>query len=105
MWETTAPNHPKANLHVYVRNVGRGPAEHVEVRFDTIQSTHLYNESGNGTDEVEQNYVPARFTRPEQVLNAGEEWCVAMLTWVHGLAQPPDDTTAKCRASANRARS
>ena len=91
------PSRLRPTLHVYVRNEGRGPAEAVEVRFDRVQASHLWNESGNANGDVEENLHPPRFTRPNQVLNPHDEWCIAMLSW-HGVAVP--DATAVWRASA-----
>lgn len=97
VWAGSSGNGARAALHVVARNEGRGTAEAFEIRFDTAGASYLWNESGNGSSDVEQNYHPPRFLGRDRVINPGEEVCLAMLTW---QGKEPGDATARWWATA-----
>jgi hypothetical protein len=73
------------DLRVVVVNRGKGPAEAVEVTFDNV-GARIWNESGNNPDytTLDPTVVPPRFLGKDRVLNPGEEWAMALLSWYHG---------------------
>jgi hypothetical protein len=85
-------------VQVSVRNVGRGTAESIEVRFNKLGATNVWNESGNFNKDVDDSVHPPRFTSGTRVLNPGEEWVIARLSWLYD-AQPTTkgDWTASAR--------
>jgi hypothetical protein len=85
-------------IEVVVRNEGRGVAEAVEVRFDRLGASDIFNESGNLATAVDVTVYPPRFLAIGRVLNPGQEWVIARLAWLRGTAQPT--TTGSWEASA-----
>ena len=70
-------------VKVYVKNAGRGYAEAVEVRFDSLHANYVFNESGNRATDVDVTVFPPRFTGGTRVLGAGDEWAIASLSWIY----------------------
>lgn len=98
---TDAGKRDKAFLLVYLRNTGRGVARSIEVRFDSGWATHVFNETGNGPDpELDTSVSPYQYKARDRVLNPGQEWCIARLTW---MGSEPKDCTAAWGAWAEGA--
>jgi hypothetical protein len=72
-----------SGISVVVRNEGRGAAEAVEVRFDRLGASNVFNESGNFSQFVDDNVHPPRFTSGGRVLNGRQEWVMAQLRWYY----------------------
>ncbi len=73
---------PGARLHVIVENRGRGAAEAVEVRFDSL-GVNVFNESGTPGDlaaDVDRSLSPARFVGGLRIINPGESLIIGALS-------------------------